>query len=230
MDTVKSEQGKMQTMKNFLPNTKKISLVVDANQPRREHPFDTVFQIFGNFPLIHRQLKHLVYHLQKEEKCLVDVNQCIKPFVACYKFNPTDPRASGKSSRLFVELHKHIQFRTMDAWNYLRNSAFREFIPFWLKAIWSIHYCKNAELSLQFEMSDIKWTHIPVSSFEVVTWHDMIWGIIVECRHTEYVCDQWLKYWALKCFKIMGLIQILKHMISQVQIAIADLGAAIDNA
>lgn len=194
--------------------------------PKFKHPFDRYFKQFDSYATIHRQLNNLLYHLQVEQACLKNINFALKPFVACYKYCDNEAGASHKSASLFADLHKHLFKRSVDSWRFLQSSPFTPLITFWLKAVWSIHYSKNPELNLKFEMIDIEWKHIPVSALEIVRWHDMILGMICEFRHAEFMCDQWLKYWALKLFKCNGFILILDNMIDRVTKAIEEINAA----
>ena len=83
-----------------------------------------------------------------------------------------------------------------------------------------MHYSKNPELNVAFAMSNIQWTNIQVSAFEVICWHEAIYGMMRDFRQPGSICDQWHKYWVLKCYQNQAYIQILQYMKNHVANAI----------
>ena len=218
--TVSQQQATMQSMTNFSLQAQELVLIVPRNCQVFQDPFHEIFQLFGNYNQIIKSLQSLVYLLQIEKTCLHNVNVVLKPFVACYSPDPDDPRSGRTSTLLYADLHKHIVDRSKKSWEVIQNLSITPYVTFWLKAIWSQHYIKNPELNLKFKMVKIEWNNIPVSSYEVVCWQDDILGMIAEYRCAEFLCDQWLKYWILKCLKNAAYQQMLQYMIDHVTAAI----------
>ena len=210
----------MQEMSNFSQGKKQLTLIAPGNVAAYKDPFHHIFKLLGDRNEIINCLVKLSRFLLLEKTCLHNVNVVLKPFVACFSHDPNDKHAGRTSNRLYADLHKHIFDRSKDIWQCIKNASIRPFVTFWLKALWSQHYIKNRELNLKFKMVDIEWQNIPVSSYEVVMWQDDIFGLIAEYRCSEYLCDQWLKYWTLKCFKNAAYEQILQYMIDHTQAAI----------
>lgn len=206
-----------------MKHTKQLTLVIETNHIKGDDPFDKIFSLMTSKESIRNALNKLYTHLNIEQACLTNCNIVIKPFVAGYQW-VDDPNPQINNSRasllLYKSLHKHLKNRSSKCSKYLHNSPFTPFIPFWLKALWSHHYANNDVLNIKFEMCSIEWNNLPVSVFEVISWHDQICGMIRDFSQPGVVMDQWLKYWQLKCFQVQALIQILEYMKLNVGVAI----------
>lgn len=220
VSTITTKQTKLQDMSHFKEESRQLILIVPPNVTAFQDAFHPIFQLLGDFNKIVNSLRALSRFLHLEKTCLHNVNVVLKPFVACFYYDVNDPHAGRTSNRLYADLHKHLVDRTKDIWHTIFNSSIRPYVTFWLKSLWSAHYIKNGELNLKFPMVDIEWKNIPVSCYEVVMWQDDIFGLIAEYRCGEFLCDQWLKYWILKCFKNAAYEQMLQYMIDHVKLTI----------
>lgn len=102
-------------------------------------------------------------------------------------------------------------------YRYFVKSQFVPYIPFLLNSIFSADYTKNPKLTIDFILTDIKWTNIPVSNFEILLWWDMVVGFIDRLGMMKYTLDLWYKYWILSTVQIDGLSKILTFMIDHIE-------------
>ena len=180
--------------------------------------------MLSSYESICESLKLLYDHLQFEHTCLSNCDIVLKPFIAGYKWvESNDTNVNFAAKKIFEVLHQHLKDRSQKCAEFLKYSPFTQFISFWLKCIWSQHYIKNPVLNLKFDLSDIEWNNIPVSSFEMVCWHDSIYGQIREFRQPGKVRDEWYKYVTLKSFKVQGYIQILSYAMTNISSVIGEI-------
>ena len=224
MDDLKTKQTTLQLVSKFVEHCKKLTLVLSTKDKVCDDAFNNVFGMLSSYESICKSLKLLYDHLQSERTCLINCDIVLKPFIVGYKWiDSNDTNVNFAATKIFDVLHKHLKDRSKQCGYFLKYSPFTQFISFWLKCIWSQHYIKNPVLNLIFDLSDIQWNNIPVSSFEMVCWHDSIYGLIRDFSQPGKIRDEWYKYWILKSFQVQGYIQILDYAMNIISSVIGEI-------
>ena len=190
-------------------NTYQFVVIKDSQQ---NHCWHSIYTSMVNKNSVINNLKLLLRHLTFFKVGLESILPQIIHFLV---FHANRKEKLGKQA--YVDLTMWIHDHIKKTCSFLMNSDFVQFIPFWLKSCFANDCTKNPTLDINFDKCKIKWTDIPVSSHEVITWYDNIIALLDHLAVFKYSCCLWYKYWILRGFEIEAYIQILDYVCIHVQ-------------
>ena len=231
--TLQGEQAALKILPNFTESTKQFTLILNPQEMQQVDPFHQLFSVFECKKSMITHLHSLLYHLTVFKVCFEKVSDTVNKFNLKYKNVPRVPDANKSQTQkqktqelknLFFSLTMDLYEKCKNCYAFVEKSTLVDFIPFLLRSLWSSDYAVNPVLNIKVKLTDIEWCNIPVSSREVLCWHDQIMGHIevLGCSG-KYTCPMWFKYWQFDGYTYDVLSQILTYECNYVEKALSSI-------
>ena len=216
---------------NYVNECHTFTLIVPAKKSKQDHAFNELFSMLISDGTISRNLKEVLKILVFLQ---VGLNSLINPllnFLIDYSYSnhdisPSEARKYLISDDTYLSLTMLIYEKVKKLNRFVKTSSITNYVPFFLRCLWSADYTKNSKFKYKCDFADIEWSNIPMSSEEVLNIYFAAVAMVDQLGQSKFTLIQWFKMWIILLFHISGLVQGLNYIIEHVEHAIGELNAS----